>query len=140
MLAGMTSVAPRAGTVVAAAIIKDGKVLAAQRCSPPALTGLWEFPGGKVEAGESEFQALIRECEEELGVTITPHEFLGEATNPYGAGGVRLWSAVLSDPASTQPTALEHQELRWLGAEELSTVDWLPGNRQFEAAVRALLT
>jgi len=127
--------------VVAAAIVQDGKVLAAQRSTPPALAGLWEFPGGKVEPGESELEALVRECQEELGVTVAPGEFLGEVPNPYGSGGVRLWAAVLSDPESAQgqPTALEHRELRWLGSSELTEVNWLPGNRQFEDVVRPLL-
>ena len=128
---------PVAGTVVAAAIIHDGEVLAAQRSAPPELAGLWEFPGGKVEPGETEADALIRECQEEIGVTITPQQFLGEVANPYGR--VRLWSAVLSDPGSGLPIASEHLELRWLGADELSSVDWLPGNRPFEAAVRPLM-
>lgn len=136
----MTGEIPMAGTVVAAAIVHDGKVLAAQRCAPAALAGLWEFPGGKVEPGETEFEALIRECQEEIGVTITPQRFLGEVPNPYGQGSVRLWSAVLTNPDSGLPVALEHLELRWLGAEELTSVDWLPGNRQFEDAVRRLLT
>ncbi|MBA3280214.1 MAG: (deoxy)nucleoside triphosphate pyrophosphohydrolase [Geodermatophilaceae bacterium] len=135
----MTGGTPVAGTVVAAAIIRGGKVLAAQRSSPPALAGLWEFPGGKVEPGETEGQALIRECQEEIGVLVTPQCFLGEVPNPYGRGGVRLWSAVLCKPDEAQPVALEHLELRWLGASDLGSVQWLPGNRQFEAAVRPLL-
>jgi len=126
--------------VVAAAIIHHGEVLAAQRSSPPALAGLWEFPGGKVESGETEAEALIRECQEEIGVTIRPEQFLGEVVNLYGRGSVRLWSAVLTNPDQAMPIALEHLALRWLGAEQLSSVDWLPGNRQFEAAVRSLLT
>jgi len=130
---------PVAGTVVAAAIIHEGEVLAAQRSAPPELAGLWEFPGGKVQPGETEADALIRECQEEIGVTIKPQQFLGEVANPYWRGSVRLWSAVLSDPGSGLPIALEHLELRWLGADELSSVDWLPGNRHFESAVRPLL-
>ena len=140
ILARMTDAVPIARTVVAAAIIYSGKVLAAQRRFPPELAGLWEFPGGKVEAGETEFQALIRECQEELGVTIAPQRFLGEVTNPYGVGSVRLWSAVLTHLDGGLPIALQHLALRWLGADELTDVDWLPGNRQFEAAVRPLLT
>lgn len=125
--------------VVAAAIIHEGKVLVAQRSAPLELAGLWEFPGGKVEPGETEAQALVRECQEEIGVTITPQQFLGEVGNPYGRGSVRLWSAVLTDADEGLPIALEHLALRWLGTDELSSVDWLPGNRQFEAAVRRLL-
>jgi len=136
----VTGELPRAGTVVAAAIVHRGQVLAAQRAAPPALAGMWEFPGGKVEPGESELDALIRECQEEIGVTITPQHLLGEVPNPYGQGGVRLWSAVLTNPDAGLPNALEHLELRWLSADQLTTVNWLPGNRQFEAAVRPLLS
>jgi len=131
---------PAAGTVVAAAIIHNGEVLAAQRSGPPALAGLWEFPGGKVEPGETETQGLIRECQEEIGVMITPQRLLGEVANTYWTGSVRLWSAVLTNPDEGMPIALEHQALRWLDAHQLSSVDWLPGNRQFEAAVRPLLS
>lgn len=136
----MTGAVSIARTVVAAAIIYSGKVLAAQRRSPPELFGLWELPGGKVESGETEFQALIRECQEELGVTIAPQRFLDEMLSPDGQHRVRLWSAVLSEPGSARPIALEHRELRWLGAEDFASVAWLPGNLQFEAAVRPLLT
>ncbi len=136
----MTTESPPAGTVVAAAIVHRGAVLAARRAGPPELAGLWEFPGGKVESGETEFEALIRECREEIGVSITPQRFLGEVSNPYGRGSVRLWSAVLSDCEGGSPVALEHLELRWLAAQDLTSVEWLPGNRQFEAVVRRLLT
>jgi len=135
----VTAEIPPPGTVVAAAIVHHGAVLAARRSSPPALAGLWEFPGGKVESGETEFEALIRECREEIGVSVMPQRFLGEIREPHGRGRVRLWSAVLSDPEDGSPVALEHLELRWLGAADLTSVEWLPGNRQFEAAVRRLL-
>lgn len=135
----MNGAAPGLGLVVAAAIIHAGRVLAARRAWPPALAGLWEFPGGKVESGETEVQALIRECQEEIGVTIRPLELLGEVPNPDGRSSVRLWSAVLVDPGTGMPSALEHLELRWLDADTLDSVDWLPGNRRFERAVRPLL-
>lgn len=135
----MSSAASGLGLVVAAAIIHAGRVLAARRATPPALAGLWEFPGGKVEPGETEVQALIRECQEEIGVTIRPLELLGEVSNPDGRSSVRLWSAVLVDPSTGMPSALEHLELRWLDAVTLDSVDWLPGNRRFERAVLPLL-
>ena len=56
--------------IVAAVIITDGRVLACERSAPPEVAGRWEFPGGKVEPGESDQQALARECAEELGVRV----------------------------------------------------------------------
>src|SRR4029077_8578842 len=56
--------------IVGAAILPEGRLLACQRSEPPEVAGRWEFPGGKVEPGEDELEALIRECEEELGVVI----------------------------------------------------------------------
>jgi 8-oxo-dGTP diphosphatase len=112
--------------VVGAAIVRDGRVLAARRSAPPELAGQWEFPGGKVEAGESERAALVRECREELGVDIEPGERLAEATIRPGLV-LRLYRATLltGEPAALQ----DHDELRWLGADELDSVPWLPADR-----------
>lgn len=128
-------------TVVAAAVIRDGRVLAAQRAGPAELAGLWEFPGGKVEEGESEVQALTRECREELDVDVAVGGFLGEVTSSpkYGSAAIRLWSAQLH-PAAQYVVAVEHLELRWLSAADLDSVDWLTGNRPLLDAVRPLLS
>ena len=119
-------------TVVGAAIIclADGvaRVLAAERSSPPELAGRWEFPGGKVEAGETDAQALVRECAEELGVTIAVGGRLGaDLTIPGGSPRVlRVYEARLLDGT---PQALEHAQIRWLAADELASVHWLATNR-----------
>ncbi|RCV47194.1 NUDIX domain-containing protein, partial [Marinitenerispora sediminis] len=63
--------------VVGAAIVRDGVLLAAQRAEPPQMRGRWELPGGKVDPGESDEEALVRECREELGVRIRPVHRLG---------------------------------------------------------------
>jgi len=122
--------------VVGAAIVRDGRVLAARRSAPPELAGGWEFPGGKVEAGESEPAALMRECREELGVEVTVAELLGSAP-----GGVKLelrvYRVVL---VAGQPRPLQdHDELRWLSAAELDSVGWLPADRPLLGVVAALL-
>jgi 8-oxo-dGTP diphosphatase len=112
--------------VVGAAIIADGRLLAAQRAEPPALAGGWEFPGGKVDPGETDEQALVRECREELGVGVVLGDRVG-GDWPLVLGGVlRVWTARLDDG---EPRALEHRELRWLAAGELHDVPWLPGDR-----------
>jgi 8-oxo-dGTP diphosphatase len=124
--------------VVGAALIDGaGRVLAAQRSEPPALAGFWELPGGKVDPGESDRDALVRECREELGVTI---ELLDRVNGdlPIGRNGtLRVWSARI---VAGELTALEHTELRWVGVEDLDTLRWLPADRPLIAHLRGLLT
>jgi 8-oxo-dGTP diphosphatase len=122
--------------VVAAALIDaGGRVLAAQRTEPPALAGLWEFPGGKVEPGESETEALVRECAEELAITIEPGEPLGEIRLPSGAL-LRTWTGRV---VAGEPEALEHSALRWLAMDELDDVPWIDADAPVLAALRAHL-
>jgi 8-oxo-dGTP diphosphatase len=128
--------------VVGAAIVDDGKVLVAQRSGGP-YDGLWEFPGGKVEPGESDLSALVRECAEELGVVILPQSFVGEVLldgvvggGAPGASTLRVWWARLADG---QPVAHEHAQLRWVRADELPALDWIPADRPLLPAVRTLL-
>jgi 8-oxo-dGTP diphosphatase len=129
--------------VVGAAIVDGGRVLVAQRSGGP-YTGLWEFPGGKVEAGESDLSALARECSEELGVAIVPQAFVGEVLldgvvggGAPGASTLRVWWARI---AGGEPVAREHAELRWVRADDLEALDWIPADRPLLPAVRALLT
>ncbi|MFV2024265.1 (deoxy)nucleoside triphosphate pyrophosphohydrolase [Solwaraspora sp. WMMD937] len=128
----------RRQVVVGAAIVLDGRVLACARTHPPGAAGKWEFPGGKVESGETETDALIRECREELGVAITVGDRIGP-DRPLGHGRsvLRVYLAGLLGPA--QPTALEHSALRWLAADELDQVTWLPADRPIVAELRPLL-
>ena len=119
--------------VVGAAIIRDGRLLAAQRAEPVALAGGWEFPGGKVDPGESDQEALIRECEEELGVKVALLDRIGGEW-PLGPETLmRIWTAELVEG---EPRALEHLALRWLSVEELYDVEWLPGDLPVVAALR----
>ena len=122
------------GTVVAAAVVRDGAVLAQQRAFPADAAGLWEFPGGRVEPGESDVEALRRECLEELGVEVAVGGLLGTVVLPNGRE-LRLYSA----STAGEPRAVEHTAVRWLAASELGTVDWLPADVEFFAAVRELL-
>ncbi|MCW2508985.1 MAG: hydrolase [Modestobacter sp.] len=129
--------------VVGAALVDDRRrVLVAQRGSGP-LAGLWEFPGGKVEPGESDLSALVRECTEELGVQVAPQAFLGEvpldgvvAGGAPGASTLRVWWARI---AAGELVAHEHTELRWLAAAQLEDLDWIAADRPLIPAVRALL-
>jgi 8-oxo-dGTP diphosphatase len=121
--------------VVAAAIVRNGRVLAARRARPAELAGGWEFPGGKVEPGEAEAAALARECREELGVRISVGPRLGAATD--GRIALVLYAASL---VSGEPTAHDdHDELRWIGRAALRHVGWLPTDLELLPAVEALL-
>lgn len=126
------------GVVVGAAIIVGGRVLACARADPPEVAGGWEFPGGKVEPGETEREALVRECVEELGVRVEVGERVGGDV-PFGRrrAVLRVYAARLLD--GTPVRALEHAELRWLGADELGSVAWLPADAPVVDAVRELL-
>ena len=118
----------RRDVIVGAAVLDDqGRVLAAQRAAPPELAGWWELPGGKVEPGETDEAALVRECAEELGIDIEVGERLGAdvAIGSHGAV-LRVWLARVRDGA--QPERREHRDLRWLAADELRHVPWLPAD------------
>ena len=121
-----------------AAIIADGRVLACERAEPPEMAGKWEFPGGKVDPGETELEALVRECQEELAVDIVVGPRVGaDVSMLAGTALLRVYVATLAN--GTQPTALEHSALRWLTAAELFDVPWLPADAPIAAALAPLL-
>jgi 8-oxo-dGTP diphosphatase len=123
--------------VVGAAIVDRGRLLAARRSEPPALAGGWEFPGGKVEAGETDEQALVRECREELGVEIELCARVGGDWPLQPGVALRVWFARLVDGV---PEPIEdHDALRWLGRDELFDVAWLPADLPVVEAIRAQL-
>ncbi len=124
-----------ARTVVGAAIVADGRVLAARRTRPPELAGLWEFSGGKVEAGESEQQALARELREELAVEVTVGRLLGRTRI---SAQLRL-AVYVCQLHRGVPTAGEHDRLRWLTADELNDVEWIDSDRALLPALGAQL-
>lgn len=116
--------------VVAALLVRDGRVLAARRARPAG----WEFPGGKVDPGESPEAAIARECREELGVMVQV-----DARLAIGADAqivLQLWRVELVDG---EPVDRDHEELRWVGAGELDTLAWLPVDRALLGVVRTML-
>lgn len=119
--------------VVGVAVVQDGRVLAAYR---PGPEGGWEFPGGKVEPGETDEQAAVREIREELDLEIKVGEPLGAGVDisPEYRLHVYLATAVAGDPVLR-----EHSELRWFAAAELDEADWLIPDRPFVRALRARL-
>lgn len=111
--------------VVGAAIFDaDRRLLAAQRAAPARYAGLWEFPGGKVEVGETPAEALVRECREELGIDIEVGPLVGDAEIDIGVLQVYRASII-----SGAPEAREHQALRWLAPHELDDVPWIAADR-----------
>jgi len=88
-----------------------------------SAAGKWEFPGGKVEAGESPERALAREIAEELGVAVTvgPHLGQGKARNRRATILLDVYAATLT---SGEPCPVEHAALRWVGPDDLATLDW----------------
>jgi 8-oxo-dGTP diphosphatase len=98
----------------------------------------WEFPGGKVEDGESATGALVREIHEEFGVDVEVHELVGEGTSEVG--GRRIWLEVYrAEIVSGSLTLHEHEAVRWVGAEEIAQLDWADADVPIIPAVRALL-
>jgi 8-oxo-dGTP diphosphatase len=122
--------------VVGAAVLRDGRVLASRRTEPPRLAGLWEFPGGKVEPGEADGEALVRELREELRVEVEVGDRLGEDL-PIGATAVlRVYLCGL---VSGEPALVDHDEHRWLGADDLLDVPWIPVDLPLVEQLRGLL-
>lgn len=111
--------------VVAAAIEKDGLIFCAQRPEGKSLGGFWEFPGGKLENGETPEEALIREIKEEFDSEIEVISFLNEASYEYDFGIITM-KTYLSKLISGELKLLEHQDSKWLPIEELSELEWAP--------------
>jgi 8-oxo-dGTP diphosphatase len=116
-----------ARVVVGAAIVRDGRLLAQQRDFPADAAGKWELPGGRVDPGETDADALVRECVEELGVTVRVGEQVGPDVPLKTDLLLRIFTGVLDGPG--EPEAVEHRDLRWVSAEELDALDWLPADR-----------
>lgn len=112
--------------VVAAIIRKDNRIFATQR-GYGAYKDWWEFPGGKIESGETPETALIREIEEELGVIIDVDEFLTTVEYDYPEFHLSMdcfWCSIKEGKL----TLLEHEAARWLPLDDLRQVRWLPAD------------
>ncbi|MGN6599451.1 MAG: (deoxy)nucleoside triphosphate pyrophosphohydrolase [Actinomycetes bacterium] len=122
--------APSLVVVAAALLDPRGRLLAARRSAPAAVAGGWELPGGKVEPGESEPDALHRELREELGVEVELGDRVGGSwqLDPQHRPGavLHVWTALVRRGT---PAALEdHDELRWLPPGQWFDVEWLPAD------------
>ena len=112
---------------VVAAIIKDGdKIYATQRGYGEFKDG-WEFPGGKIEEGETNKEALIREIKEELGIDIVVDEFIMTIEYDYPTFHLSM-DCFFSHIQNGSPILFEHEAGRWLSKDQLDQVDWLPAD------------
>lgn len=118
---------PKPIDVVGAVFVDNDMVLAAQRGPGMSMSGMWEFPGGKIEPDETPEQSLARELEEELGVQATVGKHVVTTDWEYDFGIVRLSTYYCSLDAGT-PKATEHAELRWVSAEDLASLEWAPAD------------
>lgn len=113
--------------VTAAIILKDNKVLIAQRAPDDKLAGKWEFPGGKIEPGETLEECLKREIREELAVEIEVSDFFGESIYIYQSGAIKLM-AFLCKWISGDFTLIVHSRIAWVNHHELDLFDFAPAD------------
>lgn len=123
--------------VVAALIWEGNRFLACQRPAHKARGLLWEFVGGKVEPGESREEALIRECREELDITIAPRDVFLTVIHEYPDLTVRLTLYNASIVSGT-PKLLEHNDLRWITVQEIDSLEFCPADEEILKKLKEL--
>ena len=120
--------------VVAALIWQDDKFMICQRPAHKARGLLWEFVGGKVESGETKEQALIRECREELAVTLSVGEIFMDVVHEYPDITVHL-TLFNTTIAEGEPQKLEHNDIRWITPSDISNYDFCPADEEILAKI-----
>lgn len=125
--------------VVGAAIVDGARVLVARRGPAMSAPNRWEFPGGKVEEGESQAEALRRELREELGVDAAVGEHVGTGRARSERGDTIVLEVYRAELRAGRPTPREHAELRWVSASELDGLRWADADVPVLPAVAALL-
>lgn len=121
--------------VVAALIWQDDRFLICRRPPHKARGLLWEFAGGKIEPGETGEEALIRECREELGVTISPGKVFMQLVHEYPDLTIHLTLFHAHISAGT-PQLLEHTELRWITPDEIDHFEFCPADESILRRIR----
>ena len=115
--------------VVAALVWDKYKFMICQRPASKARSLLWEFVGGKVEPGETKEQALIRECQEELAITLSVGDVFTEVVHEYPDITIRLtlFNATISEGV---PQKLEHNDIRWITVDEIDQYSFCPADTE----------
>ncbi|QAR32335.1 (deoxy)nucleoside triphosphate pyrophosphohydrolase [Geovibrio thiophilus] len=124
--------------VAAAVIFKDNKVFLARRGAAQRLGGFWEFPGGKIEQGESGAEAIIREIKEELGINVQVGGLIGQCVHHYDTWSIRL-IVYECDWISGRLVPRVHDDTAWVGADELASYSLAPADVHFVEPVRAIM-
>jgi 8-oxo-dGTP diphosphatase len=116
--------------VTAAILVRDSRVFIAKRKAHGRLPGKWEFPGGKVEAGETPEACLKRELEEELGIEATVGDCMGESIHRYDFGTVKIlfYRAFWEGKGIV---SRDHQEVKWISLDQLNEYDFAPADIPF---------
>ena len=120
--------------VVAALIWQDDKFMICQRPAHKARALLWEFVGGKVEPGETKEQALSRECQEELAITLSVGDAFMDVVHEYPDITVRLtlFNATISEG---EPQKLEHNDIKWITPSEIPNYEFCPADKEILAKI-----
>jgi len=120
--------------VVAALVWREDRFLICQRPAHKARGLLWEFVGGKVEPGESKEEALARECREELDAEVRAGDVFMQLVHQYPDLTVEL--TLFNATMEGEPRLLEHNDLRWIGVEEIDDYDFCPADTEILAALK----
>ncbi len=115
--------------VVAAIMQKDGKLLLCQRPEGKRCALLWEFPGGKIEPGETPEECLVRECHEELGITIKTEQLAQEVVYAYSDITVNI-HFYFCELISGTPTCIEHSRIQWFNLDEVLKLPLCPADEE----------
>lgn len=121
---------------IAGIIVKDGKFLIGHRLSTGEMADRWEFPGGKVDPGETPKEAIVREFREEMGVDVMPGDFIASAEFRNKNGPVELLAYHIDFPEVRDLVLTEHSEVRWASFEEMEKLSFVDSDRLLFPAIK----